>query len=795
MGLPIPTFPTPNEVQTEAQDRAQKIFADWNTLNAILQRYEELLRKRWAKKTREQRKKILLTAWPNMPAAHRPDLQVLQNESRQQAARGQPTVTLERKGCFMWPQINLDGLTKGKALMLLLNSRGRQLPDKFAYSDIDNVHIGYVSRRIVPPFLNEYTMLLSGQSTPETYGRLYAWENNDKAFDWMITGVGLIPGYGLNAMEIQQRILHFLVECCKLILHDVSASGLIDPCVRTQPEPGPIASESNEYLSLAALAAEAPYRVPFWVDFKRLEALVSAKVSETEDNIWLLREDPSYFAETVMEWKEHRQEILPDINGKPHPALAKPLFWNRVLGNVVAEAYGGLMIWKVVHRHILELMRLRDKYHDSISPEKPLPKEYQWCLRRFKHLLEQMEKGPLMNLKTGVPASPPLRSYWIRQPQDPSSTKIQVQTRGKIDYLLFTFTQLFDDEQRFFCGLQTLVEDFERQFQHDLKQKARLSPWVMDQFSQLAFISELQRQLRLYQPRLFEPFVSSSLDTGDEEATEQAIKWGFEKDMSPFANLLNNTKDMKLADFIEFPERNFYYPADKRRTKANTDAMRTAEEHLDNFWSIVDSDYLARTGRTLHDSFPSGLLIERPLQRTSEWIEPKSTRKDKVHAVVDDPPSALFSRLDLEQRTQRTISQSEPGRPNAKVKTRGQGHNVEPARQPEATQSIADKQRTFNLNKRAFKVFSTLFHQPSQHEQPGEVSWPDFLYAMVSTGFIPEKLYGSVWQFTPTKLDVERSINFHEPHPHGKIPFRTVRRLGRRLNRAYGWTAANFALA
>ena len=77
---------------------------------------------------------------------------------------------------------------------------------------------------------------------------------------------------------------------------------------------------------------------------------------------------------------------------------------------------------------------------------------------------------------------------------------------------------------------------------------------------------------------------------------------------------------------------------------------------------------------------------------------------------------------------------------------------------------------------------------------PGEVSWTDFLHALVSTGFKPEKLYGSVWQFTPANLDVERSIQFHEPHPSGKIPFRKARQHGRRLFRAYGWRGEMFKL-
>jgi hypothetical protein len=66
---------------------------------------------------------------------------------------------------------------------------------------------------------------------------------------------------------------------------------------------------------------------------------------------------------------------------------------------------------------------------------------------------------------------------------------------------------------------------------------------------------------------------------------------------------------------------------------------------------------------------------------------------------------------------------------------------------------------------------------------------------MGTTAFTVEKLYGSVWQFTPRNLDVERSIQFHEPHPIAKIPFLVARRIGRRLNRAYGWHGQMFALA
>ncbi|KAF2642863.1 hypothetical protein P280DRAFT_468167 [Massarina eburnea CBS 473.64] len=104
----------------------------------------------------------------------------------------------------------------------------------------------------------------------------------------------------------------------------------------------------------------------------------------------------------------------------------------------------------------------------------------------------------------------------------------------------------------------------------------------------------------------------------------------------------------------------------------------------------------------------------------------------------------------------------------------------------------SNHQPIFKLNPRNLKVFRALFYTPSVTATPGEVPWTSFLQAMKAVGFEPQKLYGSVWQFSPSGLDVEKSIQFHEPHPSGKLPYMTARRIGRRLNRAYGWASEMF---
>jgi hypothetical protein len=152
--------------------------------------------------------------------------------------------------------------------------------------------------------------------------------------------------------------------------------------------------------------------------------------------------------------------------------------------------------------------------------------------------------------------------------------------------------------------------------------------------------------------------------------------------------------------------------------------------------------------------------------------------------------------FELVHRTEKTIEPATAPLPKKKVKSQGKPSMTDRSVELELpAENGYDVQPTFKVDKRSLKVFSTLFYQPSQTAQPGEIPWNDFLHAMCTTAFTVEKLYGSVWQFTPRNLDVERSIQFHEPHPIAKIPFLVARRIGRRLNRAYGWHGQMFALA
>lgn len=72
LDLPMPSSQhTPEQARREARERSTEVLSKWNTLRQILERYEDVIRKRWTKKTKVQRAKLILAAWPDMSPKHR----------------------------------------------------------------------------------------------------------------------------------------------------------------------------------------------------------------------------------------------------------------------------------------------------------------------------------------------------------------------------------------------------------------------------------------------------------------------------------------------------------------------------------------------------------------------------------------------------------------------------------------------------------------------------------------------------------------------------------------------------
>lgn len=811
------------DVQREAQDLSRSLFANHRELRAILERHEATIQKRWIKKTKTQRQAILLKAWPNMPTMHRPDIDACRKESRRNPADDFISPSQEYRDSFVnsvsqygeyfiWPYINQEDLSKPKTLPLLLNARGRHEPCDFASADGDAMRLGIVLRVIKTKVCaTPHVMLLNGAYGPDKYGELLEIHGQPDAYGRFLVGKQPLPGKGLIILEAQERVLDFLVSCCKQIMHEIPGQILISDAFPIKPPPElQTEADTGGFHSLAIMMAEAPYRVPGHLDFGRIESLLAAQASAAEDHMWSLREDPGYFAEIQWELKEHRRELIKDTNGKPHPVLDKSRvhkLWGHILSNLLSEAYMPLEIFSHLQRQAQDLRALQERYALAISPSGPLPNEYLQAILRFRYYLRQVVKEFGSQLMFRSTASPPLRRFFLRSPPVHSSslefvctTNYDVKTEKIERELVWDISTLWERDEEVLSGhLSSIIDKLHRLLDSEPKAKEMVSPYVFAIIGKISIISYCLTQLDLYQPW-------SSIFDLETKKYKDDIEHDFAKTVSQRAelNVAIQEKNLGPAKQLGNPSGGrFSYPVDKRRTRDNTEILRQSEENLDTFWAQIDKLVYSKAGDLTGTAVQRLLSQPRIMQRTPPYVEPsKGPKKEHITSKNEQDIGTLYKPLSA---LYFGLTPNEPIVPNrntekTKKKTRGTATVFDTAavaansHNPLEDPKPYGPQPTISVNARALKVFRTLFFNPSPTATPGEVSWADFLYAMTSTGFAAEKLYGSVWQFRPTQLDIDRSIQFHEPHPHGKISFRAARRHGRRLNRAYGWFGGMFTL-
>ncbi len=506
-------------------------------------------------------------------------------------------------------------------------------------------------------------------------------------------------------------------------------------------------------------------------------------------------------------YKEHRQEMMKDTDGKPHPIFSRmnpnaETFWDRVIGVVLTSSHVELEIFAELRRQAEELRCLQDKYAGKLSPLEDLPEDYLVAILRFRFFLGQMAKEWLKDLKTTVASSPPMRHLFVREPaQDYNKILIKMKPGVKLNAVekevVWLLQTLWEDGRNLFLArLPMVVDELERLLRAEPRAREMISGYIAERIGSLSILCECLRQLDIYQPWA-NGFETASVDRED-GITKDLETW--RENWAWICSTLKSRPMMVHYKLGEPSGKRFFYPTEKRRTKETVEALRQAEANLDTFWEKFDKCLDGRTedlGRTAL----GGLLSQsRTLQRTPEWVAPAVPERGKMPKPepvlsVDD---AVYRPLSTIHFASDATASGTAAQPKQKVKTRGAANPASPKEQQQLADAVTsltlDQRPRFSVDARALRVFRMLFFQAAVTSTPGEVSWNDFLHAMTSTGFRAEKLYGSVWHFQPSRLNVERGIQFHEPHPVAKIPFTTARRIGRRLARAYGWVGSMFVL-
>ncbi|KAL8657742.1 MAG: hypothetical protein Q9226_001614 [Calogaya cf. arnoldii] len=429
-----------------------------------------------------------------------------------------------------------------------------------------------------------------------------------------------------------------------------------------------------------------------------------------------------------------------------------------------------MFTWELMSRLLDQLMKSYTEHKASIDLGQTFPEAYLDALPNY------------------VSAVPTFKSHVFNEMHMEGVYRCRLANKPD-DHLFWLFKELGmerrGDEQIY--GLPNLLQELENLITHDQKQKKRLSWNLIRLVSDVAVIAEIQRQMVMSTCN-----GSAVLALPEEEISAWILT--LMPSLRQIQEVLN--KGTGLASLV-MDLRKFDYPSHKHRTASSTAKLRSAENALDNLWEKLNQLFVRKTGKTLK-ALEGNRVNYHDLRRTPAWTEPRPFTE--FNSQVSEDLDVVLALATLEQRTESTIDKSQPSAARQKAKTRNAPELHIPAYTPDASPDImggtADAENAENpkllVKKKAFNTFAALFGKPIADTPPGELPWNDFKKAMVSIGFGAEKLQGSAWLFKSSEKSVFGSIIFHEPHPDSKLPMQWARRIARRLNRNFGWTADTF---
>ena len=776
----FPTFISIDEAHAKRLQYATQIFHGYDHLRILLQLHENAIRTRWLRKSRRKREKILRGSWPEIPTQHSPDLLALLQ--REMWNRDAPE--------WLWPHINLEDLATKNLFLIFLNARGRNPPHLFSHADLESCKLGRNYAQITPTLLDDYTMMFTARDSMDTYGELISWDEDPQAFRRCASGSELDVDGGMAVLNIQSRIYQFLLDCgLKIMGMDLESLRNSAAIAQDDPEPLPLSSPAPGANVLATIAAEASYRLPNQIDLSRLKSLIAAKLTAAENHIRTLREDPAYFAEAVLEVKEHMVHQIHNEDLITSPSLRES--GGGALRRLFHFSFTEVVFWNDIHKRLERLGDLCPERYAHVKYEEALSPDTLFEFLLLSLVLERFGKAQLNELHRRACSSPLLRGLFdSRPPGDGSEAVIRSKDKANPQ----------SSQQRFMRALFLLrtaqgpkknipdylvTDEMERRAENDPETQKLLSPFVRATLSGLSLAVECRRQLNLYLPW-------AAVFEFERERQSTRLEAEYRSRFQGLGNLLEKMVLPNSLVAMGNPS-NFHYPVDKPRSRKVTKALQKAEVNLDRFWREIDI-FLGEWIGKCPDALKGLFQPPRPHRRTPNWVGP-----EQQESTAPAPPESTQKLTDvyqeLELRTESTVDRYQQFQKTPKEKTRGIPRAPSPSALVEAPDpNLGDTNQAtiIQVDRRALEVFEAMFFQPSQGAQPGEIDWHDFLHAMTSAGFDAEKVYGSVWKFTPRSAEMGHGIQFHEPHPVLKIPFRLARRYGRRLHRTYGWSADTF---
>jgi hypothetical protein len=722
-GIPLPSFIKPSEVAAQARPLAGQVFEQYELLKQVTDGQFGRLYEIWKSMKKSARKQLLEASWNDVPQHCRPDLA---SWRRHESDKTPGWTDQEREG-FMWPHVNVEELAKARPLLLLLHSRSNNAPGVFAEADLDSTKLGKSCLALMPKYLNKYSMFFTQQDNAETYGRLVSWEDIEAQGLVGLDNQGTHPGEGLWVLTIQARLYAFLVDVARRILaqREAAAHDIVNGLKEGFGIP------DSDFVDLPTTISEAPYAAPAPTDLQRVLNFAYSMVWKAEDHFWALRDDPSYFKNSMQDWREHSRDMILGEDDQPHPSARNPAYiWSAAINRCIKSAIEEIETWNIIYAKAHLVAQQLEKHSASLTSNAPLPRDLALSIYSLYQHLKNIEGAPITALQTGALASPSLRQYFRLAPaegQDDGTISLSPSSTPRsqeADDLIWTLTKLQDPEQRRLIGPIGLFAQLDHQLQASQAARTLVTPWTASQLSTSALTT-----LCLAELDSFRPWATHFASAMQEKQTAEILAMDWAMTMQRLRPIVEYDLPESVTALAVPDDGKFDGPPE------------LAKKALDAFW----------------DKLRHGLERNKALTvRVREIFTALPARRSKFGAGASSKRAASPPRTKVDRRALKVFRAlfhdpaAAPGQTPAEVGWLDVVHAV----------------RGAGLEVTRLYVSAWLF-VPKNQQAAGQGG------GAKEAKVLPPSL-------------------FEEPRGRGKMSAEEARWIGRRLNRAYGWGLENF---
>ena len=758
--------------QVKCDTWVQEITFSQKFLRDAISRHGNTIVNRWKKRSVAKRCALITEIFPGIEARKHGLLEKNYCEPLHEAREKQ-------RNFYLAPYFTLDQLTSDPMRLLsILHARAHYDCEDWAAWDVLQTELGWKTGKLEVEHCDGSVVMFGAR-----YGQVVQWKE-DQAHYWTTIGY---PRAQL-VLESQAMVMGTIRKVVERLLEGVeidSMSSKWDELVQTSFR------RSRDEETWAVLSNQAFLWPPTFQS--NILELCEARLALAQDELWLLQTDPMYMQQSIAAARSMK------LNAQF--VKAGDRFQVRVCQAAVMLPVQRVHDWHDVVAECQNLLTAREIHSKNIRCGRALPVEYEnaaACLEiRIINLLIQRTEDLVIAIKE----SPSFEDHFVYlEGRMPNAIMCKLKTD-------LSTAEIYQDDPLFWCLMQmtghpeeatkldpaVLFAFFDDMVAIDSSAAGRIDSRLLDQVSDLAALWELLRAVRLHRPLARSMHITEALSIRSGGGWEGLRVAG--KDGNAFKGKRN--ENIYNAVLAKMPQLMAAKMPLGRRDEHWLQKAAKSRAALSELWDgFRDSRGLLLSHAGFSKELINAHMAMISFDKSEGYREALRAEQVRIMARQQNLLAPMPKEGAMRWPSAGVEAQKGRGCPvqdKTKVKTRatypvsGEDNKTTPSEEPVAAPP------TITVKTESLQIFYRMFPSSDEDSELSSsmIDWRKFVIAMADAGFACRHNTGSAVTFN----NKNGRIVIHKPHPVAKLDFRSLMKVGKRLNKWFGFERETFEVA